>query len=129
MNIEKIINRRKKELLSLQNEITGTLSELDNAKELTIRLLEKCQKAKIKIVSIGVESDLLPETKSWPFDHSGSIFTDNVEINGWPAIWRVLDEMPGLGNGCGNSNQKQANTDLLIEGTYQFKNKKWIKVN
>lgn len=95
-------------------------------RDYTSIFLNVCRKYKIKRVAVGVSCADMDRCKNWPFDFSGSVFTDDTrdKRTGNPAIWQVLRELNIMG--CGNSNQAQFNSEaMLIDGIYEYKNGKW----
>ena len=122
---------------NLQNEIKGLSERADRlaqayaeAEDFTRKFLTQCSKHNIKLVSIGVRTDLIEKSKTYPFGCSGSVFAEGRTKDGWPVIWSVVSEL-GIGGGCGNSDQHQITQDaqsILIDGVYEFKDKKWHKI-
>ena len=98
------------------------------AEDFTLRFLKCCSKHHIKLVSIGKRTNLIESTKSYPFRCDGSVFADGISRDGWPTIWGVVEEMR-ISGGAGNTGQHEVSCDAkLIDGVYEFKNKKWRKI-
>ena len=122
---------------NLQNEIKGLSERADRlaqayaeAEDFTRKFLAQCSKHKIKLVSIGVRTDLIEASKTYPWACSGSVFAEERTQDGWPCIWSVVSELD-ISGGAGNSDQHQINRDAqsrLIDGVYEFKDKKWHKI-
>lgn len=82
----------------------------------------------INMVSIGRKTELIESAKSYPFGCCDSVFADGRGRDGWPTIWGVVNEM-GISGGAGNTGQHQVTCDAkLIDGVYEFKDKKWRKI-
>lgn len=119
----------------LQGEIKRLEAKADalakayaEAEDFTVRFLKCCRKHHIKLVSIGTKTDLIEGSKSFPFGCGGSVFADERERDGYPAIWRVVQEM-GISGGAGNRGQHQVNCSAeLVDGVYELKDKKWRKI-
>lgn len=119
----------------LQNQIKSLEEKANNlaeayaeAEDFTLRFLKCCSKHHIKLDSIGKRTDLIESTKSYPFGCGGSVFADGRSRDGWPAIWGIVEEM-GISGGAGNTGQHQVTCDAkLIDGVYEFKDKKWRKI-
>lgn len=80
----------------------------------------------IERVSLGVFDKKIKSCKDWPFGFEGSAFAD--ELHGtWPAIWRAC-ELARIGCGCGNTGQKEINSALIVDGIYEYKKGKWIRL-
>ena len=98
------------------------------AEDFTLRFLKCCSKHHIKLVSIGKRTDLVESSKNFPFGCGGSVFADGRGRDGWPTIWGVVNEMD-ISGGAGNTGQHQVSCDAkLIDGVYEFKDKKWRKI-
>ena len=98
------------------------------AEDFTVRFLKCCSKHNIKTVSIGKRTDLIESAKNFPFGCGDSVFADGRGRDGWPTIWGVVNEM-GISGGAGNAGQHQVSCDAkLIDGVYEFKDKKWRKI-
>lgn len=98
------------------------------AEDFTLSFLKCCSKHNIKMVSIGKRTDLIESAKSFPFGCEGSVFADGRDRDGRPTIWGVVNEM-GISGGAGNTGQHQVSCDAkLIDGVYEFKDKKWRKI-
>jgi hypothetical protein len=80
------------------------------------------------LVSIGKRTDLIESAKNYPFGCGGSVFADSRSRDRWPTIWAIVEEM-GISGGAGNTGQHQVTCDeKLIDGVYEFKDKKWRKI-
>ena len=110
------------------NNLESLKSEYQKCKLNTEKLLSTCGKAGIKKVSIGVRDDSIPACKGWPFLFTGSVFTLPVKGSDWPAIWSCVRDA-GFEMGCGNTDQASIDTELFIDGVYELKKGKWIKIN
>ena len=98
------------------------------AEDFTLRFLKCCSKHNIKTVSIGKRTDLIESSKNFPFGCENSVFADGRGRDGWPTIWGVVSEM-GVSGGAGNTGQHQISCDAkLIDGVYEFRDKKWRKI-
>ena len=98
------------------------------AEDFTLRFLKCCSKHNIKTVSIGKRTGLIESAKNFPFGCGDSVFADGRGRDGWPAIWGVVNEM-GISGGAGNAGQHQIYCGAkLIDGVYEFKDKKWRKI-
>lgn len=119
----------------LQNQIKNLNEKADalanayaEAEDFTLRFLKQCSKHHIKLVSIGTRTELIDSSKNFPFGCSGSVFAEGIDRDGWPVIWSVVEEM-GISGGAGNGGQHQVTCDAkLIDGVYEFKDKKWRKI-
>jgi hypothetical protein len=78
----------------------------------TQKFLDVCTKYGIKRVAIRVRDNRIPGSKTYPFDPSESVFATGKH-KGWPAIWRVCDDM-GY-RGCGNHQQHDIPYDVNLE--------------
>ena len=102
----------------------------NNKVEITKRFLVECEKQDIDIVSVGMKTNLIIGTKTFPFGVSDSVFTREVKNNdSWPAIWRVTKQTKGLRNRGGNSMQAQVEklSECLIQGVWVHKNGEWYR--
>ena len=112
-------------LVAKANSLAEAYAE---AEDFTLRFLKCCSKHNIKMVSIGKRTDLIESAKGFPFGCENSVFADGIDCDGWPAIWVVVNEM-GISGGAGNTGQHQISCDAkLIDGVYEFKDKKWRKI-
>lgn len=117
----------KTRLNNLESETKLLKKDFLKAKKFTAIFLKECEKAKIKMVSIGVKTKRIPRTESWPFGCKGSVFQypEGVkDSRDWPAIWGVVSKL-GIGGGCGNTDQHAVGNDNLIEGVFELKGKDW----
>ena len=118
----------KKQIECLEAKANSLAESYAEAEDFTLRFLKCCSKHHIKIVSIGKRTDIIESTKNYPFGCGGSVFADGRTRYGWPAIWAVVEEM-GISGGAGNTGQHQVICDAkLIDGVYEFKDKKWRKI-
>ena len=123
------------EFNNLQNQVQALTERADalakayaEAEDFTLRFLKQCSKHKIKLVSIGTRTELIDSAKEFPFGCDGSVFADGYSKDGWPVIWRVVEEM-GIDGGAGNTGQHQVLSSAnLVSGVYEFKDKKWLKI-
>lgn len=120
----------KQEIKNLEEKADKLAIAYAEAEDFTNKFLSRCSAHKIKLVSIGVETDLIEASSTYPWGCSGSVFAEGRTKDGWPAIWSVVSEL-GISGGAGNSDQHQINRDAqsrLIDGVYEFKDKKWHKI-
>lgn len=118
----------KKQIECLEAKANSLSEAYAEAEDFTLRFLKCCSKHHIKIVSIGKRTDLIESAKSWPFGCDGSVFADDRGRDGWPTIWGVVNEMD-ISGGAGNTGQHQISCGAkLIDGVYEFKDKKWRKI-
>ena len=118
----------KNQIECLEAKANSLAEAYAEAEDFTLQFLKCCSKHNIKLVSIGKRTNLIESTKSYPFDSKGSVFADGRDRNGWPAIWGIVDEI-GISGGAGNTGQHQVTCDAkLIDGVYEFKDKKWRKI-
>ena len=115
-------------ILTLHHQWEQLYRAYGDAHDFTMTFLEACQKNGISIVSIQTKTDLIPETKTFPFGVRGSVFSDDVSVGGWPAIWLAVRDA-GLQDGCGNGNQMQTNCSKLVDGVYELKDGKWRRID
>jgi len=98
--------------------------------EFTQKFLNKCGKAGYTRISIGKRSNKVSSSKGWTFGTSSSVFgfpSGIKDKTGWCAIWGIVEEL-GISGGCGNADQHQVSEDNLIEGVFQLKGKKWMRI-
>lgn len=119
---------------ALESELKGSIKNLESLKSEykkcklnTEKLLSTCGKAGIEKVSIGMRDDSIPSCKGWPFAFTGSVFTLPVKGSDWPAIWSCVRDA-GFEMGCGNSDQASIDPELFVDGVYELKKGKWIKI-
>ena len=118
----------QKQINCLEEKANSLAEAYAEAEDFTFRFLKCCSKHNIKLVSIGKRTDLIESTKSYPFGCGGSVFADGRSSDGLPAIWGIVEEM-GISGGVGNSGQHQVTCAAkLIDGVYEFKDKKWRKI-
>lgn len=118
-------------------ELEALKGSVQHKLDFTLKFLGKMEAGGYTKVSIGRRHKSVPNTVSWPFGHSGSVFgfapKSNEKIKksangGWPPIWGVCEEL-GISEGAGNGDQRQANTTNLIDGVYHLKNGAWERVD
>ena len=118
----------KKQIECLVAKANSLAEAYAEAEDFTLRFLKCCSKHNIKMVSIGKRTDLIESAKGFPFGCGNSVFADGRDRDGWPTIWGVVEEM-GISGGAGNTGQHQVTCDAkLIDGVYEFKGKKWRKI-
>ena len=128
MNWEYKFKDLQEEVKALEQKANALSESYAEAEDFTLRFLKCCSNHNIKLVSIGTRTELIESSKTYPFDCFGSVFADGRSSDGWPTIWGIVEEM-GISCGCGNSGQHQVNCDAkLIDGVYEFKDKKWRKI-
>ena len=118
----------QKQIECLEAKANSLAEAYAEAEDFTLRFLKCCSKHNIKMVSIGKRTDLIESSKNFPFGCDGSVFADGRGRDGCPTIWGVVNEM-GVSGGAGNTGQHQVSCDAkLIDGVYEFKDKKWRKI-
>ena len=118
----------QKQIECLEAKANSLVEAYAEAEDFTLRFLKCCSKHHIKLVSIGTRTELIESSKTYPFGCGGSVFAEGRSRDGWPTIWGIVEEM-GISCGCGNGGQHQVNCDAkLIDGVYEFKDKKWRKI-
>jgi hypothetical protein len=120
----------KGEISALSNKADKMAQAYAEAEDFTRKFLARCSAHKIKLVSIGFSTDLIEGCKSYPWGCEGSVFAEGRAEDGFPAIWSVVEEL-GISGGAGNGYQHQVSRDAqskLVDGLYEFKNKKWHKI-
>ena len=118
----------QKQIKCLEENTNSLAEAYAEAEDFTLRFLKCCSKHHIKLVSIGKRTGLIESAKNFPFGCGDSVFADGRDRNGRPAIWGIVEEM-GISGGAGNAGQHQVSCDAkLIDGVYEFKNKKWRKI-
>ena len=128
MNWEYKFKDLQEEVKALEKKANALSESYAEAEDFTLRFLKCCRKHNIKLVSIGKRTELIESSKTYPFGCCGSVFADGRSRDGWPTIWGIVNEM-GISGGCGNSGQHQVSCDAkLIDGVYEFKDKKWRKI-
>ena len=113
------------------NNANALQHKYEAAKVFTGKLLSACEEKGITKVSVGVASKKVPASFNYPFGANGSIFQFIPKSNRgdtWPPIWDIVDKL-GIGGGCGNSDQKQADLTDLIDGVYELKKGQWKKTD
>ena len=130
MRFENKFDEIKKEIELLSDKADKLAIAYAEAEDFTEKFLKRCSAHKIKLVSIGIRTDLIENCKDYPWGCEGSVFAEGRESDGFPAIWSVVEELD-ISGGAGNSNQHQINRyaqSKLIDGIYEFKDKKWHKI-
>ena len=128
MNWEYKFKDFQEEVKELQEKANSLAEAYAEAEDFTLRFLKCCSKHHIKLVSIGKKTELIESSKTYPFSCSGSVFAEGRSRDGWPTIWAIVEEM-GISGGAGNTGQHQVTCDAkLIDGVYQFKDRKWRKI-
>ena len=118
----------QKQIECLEEKANSLAEAYAEAEDFTLRFLKCCSKHHINLVSIGKRTDLIESAKNFPFGCGNSVFADGRCRDGWPTIWGVVSEM-GVSGGAGNTGQHQISCDAkLIDGVYEFKDKKWRKI-
>ena len=118
----------QKQIECLEEKANSLAEAYAEAEDFTLRFLKCCSKHKIKMVSIGKRTDLIESAKGFPLGCGDSVFSDGRDSAGWPTIWGVVNEM-GISGGAGNTGQHQISCGAkLIDGVYEFKDKKWRKI-
>ena len=118
----------KKQIECLEAKANSLAESYAEAEDFTLRFLKCCSKHHINLVSIGKRTDIIESAKNFPFGCGNSVFADGRDRDGWPTIWGVVEEM-GSSGGVGNAGQHQVTCDAkLIDGVYEFKDKKWRKI-
>ena len=118
----------KKQIECLEAKANSLAEAYAEAEDFTLQFLKCCSKHHIKLVSIGKRTNLIESTKRYPFGCGGSVFADGRSRDGRPTIWGIVEEM-GISGGAGNAGQHQVTCDAkLIDGVYEFKDKKWRKI-
>ena len=128
MNWEYKFKDLQEEVKALEQKANALSESYAEAEDFTLRFLKCCRKHNIKTVSIGKRTDLIESAKNFPFGCGDSVFADGIGSDGWPTIWGVVSEI-GISCGAGNTGQHQVSCDAkLIDGVYEFKDKKWRKI-
>ena len=118
----------KKQIECLEAKANSLAESYAEAEDFTLRFLKCCSKHHINLVSIGKRTDIIESAKNFPFGRGNSVFADGRDRDGWPTICGVVGEM-GISGGAGNTGQHQISCDAkLIDGVYEFKDKKWRKI-
>ena len=130
MRFDYKFNEIKQEIKNLQEKADKLAIAYAEAEDFTEKFLKRCSAHKIKLVSIGIRTDLIKECKDYPWGCEGSVFAEGTARDGFPSIWSVVEELD-ISGGAGNRNQHQLNgyaQSKLIDGIYEFKDKKWHKI-
>lgn len=121
---------QKEALEKLNSEYKNCVTEFKKASQFTEKFLKECAKKGITRIAIQEYDNDLKSCKNWPFEYDNNVFTNEAKTSEWPAIWGVLKKF-GIDGGCGNSMQHNLNEKgqaLLVDGVYQLKAGKWLKV-
>lgn len=111
-----------------QSDLKALSLKLRRAYVKTEELLAIASEVGVTALSIGKKHPLVGN-EEWPFGVSGSIFTHpDARHNGSPAAWHIT-EKAGVGGGCGNTGQHQADTSNLIDGVYECRGGVWSRVD
>lgn len=111
-----------------QSDLKALSLKLRRAAAKTDELLAIASEVGVTAVSIGKKHPLVGN-ENWTFGTSGSIFTPKEDRHdGWPAAWHIARKA-GVGDGCGNSGQHQADTSNLIDGVYECRGGVWSRVD
>lgn len=130
MRFDNKFDEIKSEIKILQKKSDKILAAYAEAEDFTRKFLDRCSAHKIRIVSIGIRTELINGCNNFPFGCEGSVFAEGTERDGSPAIWSVVADLD-ISGGAGNQNQHQINRyaqSRLIDGIYEFKDKKWHKI-
>ena len=120
----------KQEIKNLQEKADKLAIAYAEAEDFTEKFLKRCSAHKIKLVSIGVRTKLIEGCEDYPWGCEGSVFAEVRAKDGFPTIWSVVEELD-ISGGAGNGYQHQINRyaqSRLIDGIYEFKDKKWHKI-
>ncbi len=135
MDFAREIQRLQSEAKILTDAMATLKTHYEKAKDFTAKFLADCGQAGITAVAIGKAHESVPSSKEFPFGSQNSVFAfqaNNKEAReragGWPPIWGVV-ERAGIGGGCGNTDQHQADLSNLVNGVYQLKSGKWKKID
>lgn len=115
----------------LEKRIAETEKDYAECLAFTDKFLKLCKKYKIKEVCIMAKNEIIKESMAFPFGVDDSVFANGVDKDGFPQIWNVVEDM-NISGGCGNYNQHsidEVGRAKLINGTYQFKDGKWNKLD
>lgn len=129
-NFDATLSSFGSKLNAMQGEYNALVSAYNEARDFTEKFLKCCSKHRVKVVAIQSQTDLIKESKTFPFGVGGSVFAEG-ESDGWPVIWRICEEY-GVSGACGNHNQHSLNQTgkaKLIDGVYRFENGKWEKID
>ena len=130
MDFGRKIDGLREEMLVLEKRIGALENDLAEARTFTAELLACCQKHGIETVAVNVKSDLIKSTQHWPFRYEGNVFADEMDADGWPAIWGVPEEL-GIDAGRGNGGQRQIGglkAQMLIDGVYKLGDGCWRRL-
>ena len=120
----------KEEIEKLKIKADKLAAAYAEAEDFTENFLKKCYEHGVELVSIGIRTNLIKGCQEFPFSCDNSVFAEKRDITGIPAIWFVVEEL-NISGGAGNDCQHQINQfaqSKLIDGIYEFKDKKWYKI-
>lgn len=127
MDYDLKFNSIQSQMSRLQVQFADLKDDFEKSVEYTKVFLDECKNNGIKLVSIGKYDEEIKSTKNWPFYTPCSVFADKRTKDGWPSIWRVVENL-GISGGCGNSGQHQISSESyarLVDGVYLYKDGKW----
>ncbi|KQW07628.1 hypothetical protein ASC66_01115 [Leifsonia sp. Root4] len=128
MNIENEFEQLKTRTERVANEATALRKRIRAAQLKTESLLGIAQSLGVNVVSIGMIHEAVAN-EGWDYRGRGSIFTHpNARVDGWPAAWRIA-EQAGVGYGAGNTGQHQADLSSLIDGVYECRGGRWMRID
>jgi hypothetical protein len=127
MDFDNYVKENINQLENAIKELRAAIKKIEDARNLTQRFLSNCAAVGIKKVAIGKAHKSIPESIRFCFGPEGSAFSNDVEFNGWPAIWEAAKRTDGIKPRCGNSNQYAVGDDM-IDGVYQLRAGKWKKL-
>jgi hypothetical protein len=133
MNIEGRIQSLENKIILSLSDLKSLKKEYKKCRDFTAIFLNLCKKYKIKKVAIGIKTDKIESSKSYPWGGCDSIFTEEKKDkdSNFPALWSVIEELnPEIHMSCGNGYQAQIGSEgmvKLIEGYYEYKNGKFYK--
>lgn len=130
MRFDNKFDEIKQEIENLQKKADKLAVAYAEAEDFTEKFLKRCSAHKIKLVSIGMRTELIDGCKDYPFGTQGSVFAEGRTKDGWPSIWEVVRELD-ISGGAGNKFQHQVSYEAetkLVDGIYEFKDKKWHKI-
>lgn len=140
MNYQKRIERMEDQLKGIMQHAEVFASDLRNIQETmekaeytTAQFLDRCKAHGIACVSIGMRTERIPFSVTFPFSAEGHVFGEGMEPESedsprsTPSIWAAAKEA-GLSTGCGNQASQQVNDRFLIDGVYECRNGQWQKI-
>lgn len=128
MNWEFKFENLQDEIETLSKKAKDLAQAYAEAEDFTLDFLDCCKKHHIKLVSIGTKTDLIECSRTYPFDPKDSVFSDERDLDRFPAIWSAVRDF-GIDGGCGNDGQHQiTHAGKLVDGIYEYKSRKWHKI-